>query len=74
MRGELGQSVVHEHVHGGRIGHGAGYYYRLLGACTPGTALVAPAFELQVVDAVPMVQHDRRVDHVVTEHHVYPAR
>lgn len=61
-------------VHGGRIGYGAGYYDRLLGECPAATALIAAAFELQVVDAVPMAEHDRRVDQVVTEHHVYPPR
>jgi 5-formyltetrahydrofolate cyclo-ligase len=58
-------------VEGGRIGYGAGYYDRLLGECAAGTALVAAAFELQVVEAVPMAEHDRRVDRVVTEHRVY---
>jgi 5,10-methenyltetrahydrofolate synthetase len=61
-------------VEGGRIGYGAGYYDRLLAECAPGTALVAAAFELQVVDAVPMAAHDRRVDRVVTEHRIYPTR
>ena len=61
-------------VEGGRIGYGAGYYDRLLAECTDRTALVAGAFELQVVDVVPMAEHDRRVDRVVTEHRVYPAR
>ena len=61
-------------VEGGRIGYGAGYYDRLLAECADRTALVAGAFELQVVDVVPMVEHDRRVDRVVTEHRVYPAR
>ncbi len=60
-------------VHGGRIGYGAGYYDRLLAGCPPGPALVAAAFELQLVDAVPMDAHDRRVDRVVTERAVYPA-
>jgi 5-formyltetrahydrofolate cyclo-ligase len=61
-------------VEGGRIGYGAGYYDRLLETRAAGTALIAAAFELQVVDAVPMAEHDRRVDRVVTERRVYPAR
>jgi 5,10-methenyltetrahydrofolate synthetase len=61
-------------VEGGRIGYGAGYYDRLLAGRTDRTALVAGAFELQVVEVVPMAEHDRRVDRVVTEHRVYPAR
>jgi 5-formyltetrahydrofolate cyclo-ligase len=59
-------------VEGGRIGYGAGYYDRLLAGCAGGTALVAAAFQLQVVDAVPMAEHDRRVDLVVTEQRLYP--
>ena len=61
-------------VEGGRIGYGAGYYDRLLAECAAGTTLVAAAFELQVVDAVPLAAHDRRVHRVVTEHRIYPTR
>jgi len=58
-------------VKGGRIGYGAGYYDRLLYRCPPTAALVAGAFELQVVPEVPMAPHDRRVDRVVTERATY---
>jgi 5,10-methenyltetrahydrofolate synthetase len=58
---------------GGRIGHGAGYYDRLLAGAGPGARLVAAAFEVQIVDAVPMEPHDRRLDLVVTERHAYRA-
>lgn len=57
---------------GGRIGYGAGYYDRLLGAWPePLPLLVAAAFELQVVPAVPVLLTDRRVDVVVTESRTY---
>jgi 5,10-methenyltetrahydrofolate synthetase len=57
---------------GGRIGYGAGYYDRLLAAWSgPLPPLVAAAFELQVVPAVPVLSTDRRVDLVVTESRVY---
>jgi 5-formyltetrahydrofolate cyclo-ligase len=59
-------------VRGGRIGHGAGYYDRLLARAAPGTRLVAAAFEVQVLDEVPMEAHDRRVDLVVTERRILP--
>lgn len=59
-------------VRGGRIGYGGGYYDRLLRTCPPAAALVAGAFEVQVVDAVPMEAHDRRMTRVVTEHRLYP--
>jgi 5-formyltetrahydrofolate cyclo-ligase len=59
---------------GGRIGYGAGYYDRLLGAWPlPVPPLVAAAFELQVVPAVPVLPTDRRVDLVVTESRTYSA-
>ena len=58
---------------GGRIGYGAGYYDRLLTAWPePAPSLVAAAFELQVVPAVPVLATDRRVDLVVTESGIYP--
>lgn len=56
---------------GGRMGHGWGYYDRLLARARPGTHRIAPAFECQLVDEVPMEPHDIRVDVVVTENGVY---
>jgi 5-formyltetrahydrofolate cyclo-ligase len=56
---------------GGRLGYGGGYYDRLLGACAPGTVLVAAAFEGQVVERVPVGPQDRSVDVVVTEEGVH---
>lgn len=58
---------------GGRIGYGAGYYDRLLAAWAPPMPpLIAAAFELQVVPAVPVLPTDHRVDLVVTESRTYP--
>jgi 5-formyltetrahydrofolate cyclo-ligase len=60
-------------AHGGRLGHGAGYYDRLLsGGVSPHAWLVAGAFEAQMVEAVPMNEHDVPVDMVVTEKGRYP--
>jgi 5-formyltetrahydrofolate cyclo-ligase len=57
---------------GGRIGYGAGYYDRLLAAWpAPPPPVVAAAFELQVVPAVPVFAGDRRVDLVVTDSRIY---
>lgn len=59
---------------GGRVGYGAGYYDRLLGDWpAPVPPIVAAAFELQVVSAVPVLPTDHRVDLVVTESRIYPT-
>lgn len=56
---------------GGRLGYGGGYYDRFfeklesVGKMKPLT--LAPAFEVQLFDAVPMEEHDFRLDAVVTE-------
>jgi 5-formyltetrahydrofolate cyclo-ligase len=55
---------------GGRIGYGRGYYDKLLASCRdvnyfPHT--ISAAFEVQVVDEVPMESHDVRIDLLVTE-------
>ena len=52
---------------GGRVGHGKGYYDRLLEQARPDTTLVALAFDCQMVDEVPMQSHDVFVDMIVTE-------
>ena len=52
---------------GGRLGYGGGYYDRLLPFVSPGAPRVAGAFDMQIVDHVPMAPHDIAVDFVVTE-------
>jgi len=60
---------------GGRLGYGAGYYDRLLAAwASPLPPLVAVAFELQIVPAVPVLAGDHGVDLVVTESQTYSRR
>lgn len=51
---------------GGRLGYGGGFYDRFLSAAS-GRPLIGICFEAQLVDEVPMLEHDRRVDVVVTE-------
>jgi 5-formyltetrahydrofolate cyclo-ligase len=51
---------------GGRLGHGKGYYDRLLAQC-PNAYKIAAAFEAQVFDRVPMDPHDIPIDQLVTE-------
>jgi 5-formyltetrahydrofolate cyclo-ligase len=54
-------------VRGDRLGYGRGYYDRLLATRRPETALVAAAFSVQVVDELPMNEHDVPVDLLITE-------
>lgn len=57
---------------GGRLGYGGGYYDRLLAGAVPDkTPLVAAAFEVQIVDRVPVDPHDAPVDVVITEKQSY---
>jgi 5-formyltetrahydrofolate cyclo-ligase len=52
---------------GHRLGYGGGYYDRFFPLLRPGVPLVALAFELQVLDEVPVEEWDRPVDWIVTE-------
>ncbi|OUT61751.1 MAG: 5-formyltetrahydrofolate cyclo-ligase [Rhodopirellula sp. TMED11] len=52
---------------GGRIGHGKGYYDRLLARKGQQTLAIALAFHCQVLDQVPMSAHDVPMDYLVTE-------
>ena len=52
---------------GGRLGHGQGYYDRLLSAVPETTVRAAVAFECQMVRRVPLEAHDVAMDLVVTE-------
>lgn len=58
---------------GRRLGYGGGFYDRLLKDGLPNsTPLVSGAFEVQIVDEVPVDPHDAPVDAVVTEKGIYP--
>lgn len=60
--------------HGGRTGHGKGYYDRLLENSRPETPLVALAFECQMFPEIPMQAHDVYMDKIITETAVYTGR
>lgn len=55
---------------GNRLGHGKGYYDRLLARLSAGATLVGLAYELQVVEAVPCETWDRKVHLIVTERRI----
>lgn len=52
--------------HGGRLGYGGGYYDRFI-AAVPNAWRIAIAFELQIVDALPLLPHDQPWHILVTE-------
>ena len=56
---------------GGRLGHGKGFYDRLLERAGTAPLRVALCFECQLVEQVPMVAGDEPMDLVVTEAAVY---
>lgn len=59
---------------GGRLGYGAGFYDGLLaGRRVSQTWLVAGAFEVQMVENVPMLEHDVTLDLIITENRRYPS-
>ena len=59
---------------GGRMGHGFGYYDKLLEHARPDAPLVALAFECQLFPEIPTQQHDIYMDSIITEQAVYPGR
>jgi len=59
---------------GGRLGYGGGFYDRFLTEAAPLAARVGLAFELQLVEQVPMESHDQYMDILVTEQQIYDCR
>jgi 5-formyltetrahydrofolate cyclo-ligase len=59
---------------GGRMGHGFGFYDKLLEGVRAEAPLVALAFECQLFDEIPAAPHDVFMDKIVTESAVYPGK
>ncbi len=55
---------------GGRLGYGGGYYDRFLAQSAPNALRIGLAFELQIVDQVPVMDHDQPLDYLVTEERI----
>ena len=55
---------------GNRLGRGRGWYDRLLQQAGERAAIVALAYEFQIVDAVPTGPEDQKVNYVITEKRV----
>jgi 5-formyltetrahydrofolate cyclo-ligase len=54
-------------IHGGRLGYGGGYYDRFLVNDAPQARRIGLAFEMQVVEDVPVQPHDQPLDILITE-------
>ncbi|MBW3606183.1 MAG: 5-formyltetrahydrofolate cyclo-ligase [Actinobacteria bacterium] len=52
---------------GTRLGYGAGFYDRLLARLRPDTPVIAVAYDTQIVEALPRLDHDVPVDAIVTQ-------
>lgn len=57
-------------IHGGRLGYGGGYYDRFLVNDAPRAKRIGLAFELQLVDKVPLEPHDQPLDILITEERI----
>jgi 5-formyltetrahydrofolate cyclo-ligase len=59
---------------GFRLGYGRGFYDRQLAGRPPTTVAVGLGFDLQLVDSLPVEEHDQQLDCVVTETRFIPCR
>lgn len=59
---------------GGRMGHGKGYYDKLLQHARPETPLIALAFECQLFPEIPVASHDIFMDKIISETNIYEGR
>ncbi|WP_456385025.1 5-formyltetrahydrofolate cyclo-ligase [Desulfolithobacter sp.] len=59
---------------GGRLGYGGGFYDRFLCNHAPAAKRIGLAYELQLVDEVPVESHDQQMDMVITEKRILTCR
>ncbi len=59
---------------GARMGHGKGYYDKLLQHARPEAPLVALAFECQLFPEIPVAAHDIFMDLILTEAAIYQGK
>lgn len=59
---------------GARMGHGKGYYDKLLEHARKDAPLIALAFECQMFEEIPVADHDVFMDKIITEDAVYQGQ
>ncbi len=51
---------------GGRMGYGGGFYDRYLNKCKKDMHKISLAYDFQILDYIPMDNHDIKVDYIIT--------
>jgi 5-formyltetrahydrofolate cyclo-ligase len=54
-----------------RLGYGGGYYDRILSRIPKKVKKIALCFDTQVVDSLPVSEHDIKIDMIITESKIY---
>lgn len=52
---------------GGRLGYGGGYYDTFLQDISMNVVKIALAYELQIINSIPLEEHDIKADYIITE-------
>ncbi len=56
---------------GGRLGYGGGFYDRFVINEAPDSVRIGLAFDLQLVDKLPLLPHDQPLHHLITEKQIF---
>lgn len=56
--------------YGGRLGYGGGFYDRFISKADKNNILLGLAYEFQIVEEVPMVEFDVRIQGIITENKI----
>ncbi len=59
---------------GERLGYGGGYYDRIIPLMSKNPPIIAPAFDLQIIDSLPVENHDQKVNKIITESQIITIR
>lgn len=54
-----------------RLGYGGGFYDRLLALIPSKTKRIALCFDIQIIDKIPTIKHDIKIDVLITESKIY---
>ncbi len=61
-------------IAGYRLGYGKGFYDRQLATLTAATVTVGLGFDFQLVQSLPVEDHDQQLDYIVTDVQFIPCR